>query len=260
MQGLGYLPDKPDPRDFGLSRLGLGETFPSSASLAQFVPSVLNQGPIGSCVANALAQAIRIRALGMREDYPEIMSRLFAYWHSRNQHGDAKRDTGTYIRLAIKATNKLGRPPESAWPYVTSDHRNPVDGSNPPKFTRKPPPFVTMHAIDRRRQRFYRIASYDQERVTEIKRAISSGFPVVLGTRISESFLSLPANHVPVPIPTDRIVGGHAFLLAGYEEGHALACNSWGTGWGDRGWFRMSWEFVAWSQTHDLWAIDLPPR
>lgn len=252
--GLGYRPDEPDARDrlHAISTVGLSSDVPSSASLEPHVLDVLDQGALGSCVLNALFQGVRVRARAKGEDYREIASRLFGYWHARNQHGDSKVDSGTMIRTAIKVTNKLGRPPESAWPYLVGDLHEPN-----PRFTRKPPPFVMMQAADKRRQKFHRLASYGAERWDEVKRSIAAGLPVAFGTDVGQSILSFDGSGT-LDVPTDTIIGGHAMLLVGYDGDEAIGVNSWGTGWGSRGFFRMSRAYVEWWRTRDLWALDLP--
>jgi hypothetical protein len=39
--------------------------------------------------------------------------------------------------------------------------------------------------------------------------------------------------------------GGHAVLLVGYDSRGFIAKNSWGTQWGDQGYFRVSWDYHA---------------
>ena len=55
---------------------------------------------------------------GHIKSVPEESSRLFHHWNSRNQHGDAHRETGTFPRLMIQQAGILGHPPESLWPYL----------------------------------------------------------------------------------------------------------------------------------------------
>jgi hypothetical protein len=41
----------------------------------------------------------------------------------------------------------------------------------------------------------------------------------------------------------EKDYGGHAVLLVGYDERGFLAKNSWGTGWGDGGYFRITYDY-----------------
>jgi len=256
--GFGYLEDEPDVRDFPLSSLHLA-TPPVRVSLREHV-TILNQGALGSCVANAIAQAVRVVQRRNGENDVEFLSRLFAYWHARNQHGATKVDSGTYIRLAIKCVNRLGRPPESVWPYVTHDRNEPDDEDGTPRATykRKPPPNVMIAANDKRKASYYRIAATGDARVDEIKRALAAGKPVVFGTQLGESFRRYDGSGVLEAPTNETIIGGHAMVLDGYEgDEHATGANSHGTGWGDRGFFKISWSYLQWYRTSDLWAVDL---
>lgn len=109
----GWLQDLEDRRDKPLSAtLDTEEEFPESKTLSMYVPFVLDQGNLGSCVSHAVLYATMVNdAANGRRIMP--FSRLFAHWHSRNQHNDADKNTGTYVRTLIKVLNTLGRPPES---------------------------------------------------------------------------------------------------------------------------------------------------
>jgi hypothetical protein len=41
------------------------------------------------------------------------------------------------------------------------------------------------------------------------------------------------------------VYGGHAVLLVGYDSRGFIAKNSWGTQWGDQGYFRVNWDYHA---------------
>lgn len=47
------------------------------------------------------------------------------------------------------------------------------------------------------------------------------------------------------PVGKDDDYGGHAVLLVGYEDRGFIAKNSWGTGWGDDGYFKIAWDYHA---------------
>ena len=45
----------------------------------------------------------------------------------------------------------------------------------------------------------------------------------------------------------ERVVGGHAVLAVGYSDpkGQLTVRNSWGSGWGDQGYFYMPYEYLT---------------
>jgi C1A family cysteine protease len=63
-----------------------------------------------------------------------------------------------------------------------------------------------------------------------------------------------------MPEPNERVVGGHCVLAVGYDDGASkIICrNSWGTGFGDAGYFHMPFDFISSSQyASDFWTIKL---
>lgn len=254
---LGYRPDAHDPRDQNAEeRLGAAVP-PASATLRPWVYEVLDQGALGSCVANAIMQAVRVshirqeQAGGAPNPAPPLGSRLFAYYLSRAIHHQTGEDAGTFLRTCFAALNKFGFPPESVWSYD--------DG--PDKFKRMPATAAMHAAFDQRSPTVYqRISSTGSARVTDIKRAIAAGYPVCFGTDVSTAFASNQVTGlIGPPNPTDEIAGGHALLAVGYDSDAFEVVNSWGEGWGNKGWCRLSPEYLMWSGTRDLWIVESAP-
>ena len=84
-----HIKGKPDSRDFKFSlqlRLSAKQNLPISLDFrvtnTKFVPSVLDQGSLGSCTANACSNALRflLRKEKLKDWQP---SRLYIYWYSR---------------------------------------------------------------------------------------------------------------------------------------------------------------------------------
>jgi C1A family cysteine protease len=246
MQHLGYLPDLPDPRDADhAARLLKLAAPPPSFSLRDSVVSILDQNPLGSCVANAITQAILTRLIVQGERDAELTSRLFAYWHSRNQHGDVKEDSGTYLRTCIKVLNALGRPPERVWPYV------------PARFAEKPPPLVLSHAHDKRVAKYHRVDEVGTARIPILKAAVAAGMPFVFGTLVSVPFTQNKGPLVVGPPLNEVIAGGHAMVGIAYDEVGPDVANSWSKSWRDGGFIKLTWEYLTWSATQDIWIIDI---
>jgi C1A family cysteine protease len=58
----------------------------------------------------------------------------------------------------------------------------------------------------------------------------------------------------------ERAVGGHAVMAVGYEEGRQwfLCRNSWGEGWGMKGYFTMPYAYLlSPGLAQDFWTIRL---
>jgi C1A family cysteine protease len=83
-----------------------------------------------------------------------------------------------------------------------------------------------------------------------------------MGFSVYSSFQTLAVartGQMPYPnVQTEQLLGGHAVALVGYRDStqQFIARNSWGTGWGDRGYFYMPYQVVQnTSMSSDFWII-----
>jgi len=254
---LGYHPDKPDDRDQSADELlAAAVSVPDEGSLAKYVIRVLNQANIGSCVANAGSQGVRMSqvrqmmAAGVEKPSPPLASRLFGYFNARAYHEATAIDDGTFIRYFFKSLNKYGFCPESEWPYDTS------------RFAELPDQSVYRRAFDQKDPTdYYRITGSGEDRLSAIRKAISLGHPVVFGTIVSKDFtMGRGVRDLIGPtLDADQHAGGHAMLVEGYSPGGFTILNSWGDGFADHGRVRFSEDYMAWENTTDLWVVRSAP-
>lgn len=284
--GLGHLPDLPKAKgqkaDFDFDRLGLSAGPPDKASARHLVASVLNQKSLGSCVAHAGFQAIRASHIKqfVEEGSPlleaqaraRLGSRLAGYFFARAANHVSKYDSGTHMRSFFEVLNTFGFCSEEHWPY-TDDGRgarlvNGIwqfdDELDPLRFA----PFLQMPntaAIDagfdqRSPTLYHRIFDTGYDRVDAIKAAVANEYLVVFGTNVSQKIFGWIAGDSPLDPPVgETIQGGHAMTIAEYDEESPWIVNSWGSGYGDEGWLRLSWDYIAWDETRDLWIVENAP-
>jgi Papain family cysteine protease len=88
----------------------------------------------------------------------------------------------------------------------------------------------------------YRIAKWMRVNVqsrAEVKAQITRGFPIIIAMNVYKSFMNWTGNGVYkyTPKASDPNVGGHAMLVVGYADQLKAfkVLNSWGSGWGDKG-------------------------
>ena len=63
---------------------------------------------------------------------------------------------------------------------------------------------------------------------------------------------------MPIPQPGEQPLGGHAVLAVGYDDAKQVLIvrNSWGTAWGDGGYFYMPYAIVTELKLAlDFWTI-----
>ena len=127
-RGLGWIPDRPDQRDFLYAAPpAFLRALPPRVDLRRECPPVYDQGQLGSCTANAIGGAIEFDQIKERLPQVFIPSRLFIYYNERVLEGSVASDAGAMLRDGIKTVAKQGACPEPLWPYVVS------------KFKLKPP-------------------------------------------------------------------------------------------------------------------------
>lgn len=237
----GWIPDRPDHRDFLYSAIAPKIKLPVRVDLRPQCSPVENQGRLGSCTANALAGNLQFLEIAENQVYQDV-SRLFIYFNERFIEGTVSLDSGAMIRDGIKALVKWGVCPESIWPYDIS------------RFTIKPTAACYKQALKHRIVSYHRLQTID-----EMLNCLAEGFPFVFGFTVYESFESLKVAQsgiVPMPKKTERAVGGHAVMAAGYDQKQKrfIVRNSWGAQWGMQGYFTIPYAYLQ-TLADDFWTI-----
>lgn len=284
---MGWLPDYPDFRDLtidhddvSLRMKGLGQKdsvkkmlsktgvvkqtksgLPASVSLVPWFSPIEDQGDLGSCTANAgagLVEYFERRAFGKHTD----VSRLFLYKTTRNMMQE-KGDTGAFLRTTMGAMVLFGLPPEDYWPYNEAD------------FDKEPSAFCYAYAQNYQSISYYRLdppGTKPADLLNQIKTNLTAGLPSMFGFTVYSSIVQAHESGGKIPYPTkgDKIAGGHAIVVAGYDDkmkikntsagakettGAFLIRNSWGISWGDKGYGWLPYEYVLKGLADDWWSL-----
>ena len=117
VKGYGWVPDLPDARDYMYAApLQVLTGLPPKVDLRPQCPPVLDQGALGSCTANAIANAHLFDQRKQKAKQPFLPSRLFIYYNERVMEGTVHSDAGAMIRDGIKSIAKQGTCAEKQWP------------------------------------------------------------------------------------------------------------------------------------------------
>lgn len=207
---------------------------------------ILDQGQVGDCVWNTIWEAFN--AVLVKYGYPpEDISRLWGYARTRQLEGTPlTEDSGCVITDAMLILVSKGACPAALWPDITPEAR----------YTLDPPPETDAAAAQHKANHVYALSD---DRWLMASHTL--GFPGVLGIDVYESFYSTgPDGRVPMPGPGEKRLGGHAMPTFGHSKsfvnldgscGAKHLPNSWGEGFGDRGWLWLPDGYP----TFDVWTV-----
>lgn len=283
--GMGWLPDRPDFRDFTWEtetpralpgQAGNGESvnamlaktgvtapttpLPAKVDLRPWCSPVEDQGQLGSCTANAAVGAVEYferRAFGKYLNG----SRLFLYKVTRN-FLHTKGDQGAFLRSTMGALALFGVPPEEYWPYSI------------PTFDQEPPAFCYAFAQNYQAINYFRLDPVGTSKTTllqRIKTNLSANLPAIFGFTVYSSIgQAAHSGEIPFPTKVEKVEGGHAVMVVGYDDklkiqnlnpqgtattGALLIRNSWGTSWGEAGYGWLPYEYVLQGLADDFWCL-----
>jgi C1A family cysteine protease len=240
----GWIPDLPDHRDIMYSVVrAIPAKLPPTADLRPTCSKVEDQGSLGSCTGNALVGALEF--LEMKDKVPYIeLSRLFIYYNERVIEHSVMSDSGAMLRDGIKTLSKQGVCSEKCWAYDIS------------KFTVKPSAPCYTEAAKHKIKSYQRLQTVD-----EMRTCLADGYPFVFGFSVYESFESqevAKTGVVNMPQSDEKQLGGHAVVGVGYDDSKKrfIVRNSWGEGWGMKGYFTIPYEYLAnRNLSDDFWTI-----
>src|ERR1051325_237079 len=278
-QGTGWIPDRPDPRDYGPAHKNLApvlresglqreiadpqvDELPPRVDLRDCFPPIVAQGPLNSCTAATAAALIGFfekKTLG-RDISPSIM---FLYKLERNLLGQSG-DTGAFLRTAMQALRAFGVPPEAAGAY------------RPDPLPVGPAPYHYAYAANYKATHYFRLdddGTTSEQLLARAKSSIAGNIPSMFGLALYSSLDSAGPGEIPLPGPFDQRTALHALVVVGYDDTKRIARldsstglpsvtlgalrvrNSWGPDWGEGGYGWLPYDYVRSGLTSDWWCL-----
>ncbi|WP_183575849.1 C1 family peptidase [Mucilaginibacter sp. X5P1] len=243
----GWKPDLPDLRDLQYAAPeAVLAALPPKVDLRKNCPPVYDQGQLGSCTGNAIAGAFEFELM-KQNAVVFAPSRLFIYYNERVIENTVSTDAGAQIRDGIKSVNVTGVCPETMWPYVINE------------FAQKPFQSCYIDAVKHILTSYHSVS----RDLDQMRGCLAAGYPFVIGFSVYESFESqqvAKTGIVSMPKPGEKLVGGHAVLVVGYDDTAKtfIVRNSWGVEWGMEGYFTMPYPYLLNENlSDDFWTIRL---
>jgi hypothetical protein len=170
-------------------------------------------------------------------------SRLFQYYNERILEHTTNQDAGATVSDSVKAVEKYGLCLETNWTYNINN------------FAVKPPTSCYSEGLKHKVTAAVNI----QQNLVTMQTELANGFPFVLGFVVYSSFESPQATKtgiIPMPGPHDYVLGGHCVVVVGYNQNYWICRNSWGTSWGNHGYFKIPLAyFLDPNLTSDIWSL-----
>lgn len=231
----GRFEPQPLPSHMMLSRVA--PTLPDVVDLRPWCGPIKDQKDEPSCTGHAFSSAREWISRKVFKTSP-ILSPQYAYVRALMAQGSFPGGEGSDGETLCNVLIANGCCEESAFPYV-------------PGQIIKPTPEQDVNAWR------YRLGAYHGLTTSQVCLSVLGDpvpWPVEIGFTVYESFESgavASTGVMPYPEAGENVLGGHEVLAVGYDVGAAptirphtappsvLIQNSWGPGWGEKGWFWM---------------------
>jgi C1A family cysteine protease len=240
---LNVLPSKNPNHDWAFENataagiLGAPAAIPGSLDLRASWWKINDQGSTGSCVGWATADSV-LRYMLVKTGKlktNELLSPRFIWMAAKetdeftSQPSTFIEEDGTSLKAALDIARKYGAVLDSILPFATGHLY--------------PDPAKTFYALAAQRK----ITSYFnlQRNVGNWRTWLATTGPILVRLDVDATWDAATENAGVLDIyQPETARGGHAVALVGYTSSAFIVRNSWGTGWGDKGFAYASWSYA----------------
>jgi len=226
-------------------------TAPAVLTLLSKMPPVTDQGQQGACTGHSSVAPYYVAQVNAGRSPVIMPAPAYMYYNERLLNGQTNQDAGANISDIYRAGNEYGICDESLMPYSESD------------FTT--PPSAAAYAAGKA-MRAHIYAPVPQLVENLIGCIHHGGFPINFGVVVYPSFQSVTNGIIPMPGAKEKVEGGHAIDIVGYNNSateqagippmHFMFRNSWGILWGAKGYGFLPFDYVLSPQlASDFWMI-----
>ena len=239
---LGLLgPDPEDPRDYQLAEIQPERVeLPDEFDLRDKMPPIERQ-VFGTCVSNA---ACAVKAFWDTKEYHAIKD-----FSERFNHHNVKKISqlwniqGDYLRNGLKALCKWGVVEEKDWPESRKMSWE--------EYIKTEPPAELYRKAEQYKGKTYWSVPSNLEAMRQA--IFQNKCPLATGMAWDKSYFK-PDKDGRLPLPSGKIVAGHAIVCVGWENGKLWFRNSWGC-WGKDGYFYIPFEEFSHHKFWNSWVL-----
>ncbi len=240
-----------------------GSAFPPAVNNTEYLPPVGNQGAQGSCVGWATTYYTYSYMLYwyMNRTHPsadEAMSPAFTY--NQINYGT---DSGSLFGDAASLIQNMGALPMREMPYNDAD------------YVTWPSESQYVDAMHYRAAKWYYLyigsGTGGEQNMTKLKYLLAAGYVAITGIVVYDDFYTISANDSNIYAVNQthkKLEGYHAQTIIGYDDdletpdGHGAfrIVNSWGAGWGDHGYYWLTYSAARSSELSEQYVWIIVPR
>lgn len=212
---------------------------PTSVDLRKWAVTPGNQGMVGSCVTWAIDYSM----LGWYARFDGRVGEPFAPMYTYSQIHIGSGDGGSYPSAALQVAKTQGNDTHAH--YAQGDY----DWQTLPTASERAS--AAQFKIKSSTTLF--MGANQAGSVALVKQALATNHPVAIEMAVRHGFDFL--GSAPTAVDDDissTVRGYHEVLAVGYDAAGLVIQNSWGTGWANGGFGRISWRVVQ----ADVWEGD----
>jgi len=203
---------------------------------------ILNQGQEGACTGFGLAAVINILNVKKRDYQFKASPRMLYEMAKKHDEWPGEDYAGSSCRGAIRGWKNMGVCSEKDWRYTADD---------PGELTIERAKAARTCTVGA----YYRL----RPEINDYHAAMNEVGAIYVSADVHSGWFAPKAagkNDLAVIAPSSTIEGGHAFAIVGYNSQGFIVQNSWGPGWGSKGY--AIWMYEDWLQNiNDGWVFRL---
>jgi len=227
---------------------------PPSWSLKKYAPVPQHQGPYGTCVAWSAGYAARTISFAIQKNMTRADSlKKYAFspgylYYKVKPANDIACSAGASILSAMQVMTQNG---------VMLKNEGLVDCTvTVPEMAelQKAAPYKIKDFLSLNKT----YDSITKNDIIKIKKSLVEKNPVVISMKMYDSFEKVGATGTWSPSSDDLLIGRHAMCIVGYDDkvngGSFEVMNSWGPGWGNKGFGWLSYKQLM---TYGSYVVEL---